>query len=304
MTRALREKPTEPKQFQAMFERGIDPDVEDPEQCHAHSEIPDEWPPLNDILNYQENVRNRLRLTLQKAGLNQDRCLAEALWIGFEHEAMHLETFLYMLLQSEKTKAPPGVAKPDFEKLFYEARQDEKPNEWFTIPEQKLSVGLDVSNSPLPVASFGWDNEIPSRTTMVHSFEAQARPITNGEFAEYLEANRIQTTPESWVATNSVNGHPTLNGVNGSMHTTSNLMSKFAVRTVFGPVSLELAQDWPLMASYDELNGYAKWKKCRIPTFEEARSIYSYASHLKEKEHDSKPNGYRFVHENLQTNAI
>ena len=287
-----------------MFERGIDPDVEDPEQCHAHSEIPDEWPPLSDILNYQESVRNRLQSISQKAGLNQDRCLAEALWIGFEHEAMHLETFLYMLLQSEKTKTPPGVANPDFENLFHEARQDEKPNEWFTIPEQKLSVGLDVSGSPLPAASFGWDNEIPSRIATVHSFEAQARPITNGEFAEYLEANRIQVTPASWIATTSPNGHSTSNGVNGASHATGSLMSKFAVRTVFGPVPLELAQDWPIMASYDELNGYAKWKNCRIPTYEEARSIYSYAARLKEKEHHSKPNGYRFVFQSIYPDKI
>ena len=38
-------KPHYPK----IFERGIDPDVDNPDHCHAHSEIPDEWPPLAEI---------------------------------------------------------------------------------------------------------------------------------------------------------------------------------------------------------------------------------------------------------------
>lgn len=276
-----------------MFERGIDPDVEDPETCHSHSEIPDEWPELGHILAYQERIRNRLRSVFQIDGLAQNRLLAEALWIGFEHEAMHLETFLYMLLQSERTMPPPGVDKPDFEELFHQAREDQKPNEWFTIPKQTLSVGLDNSND-MPLASFGWDNEIPKRTATVHAFEAQARPITNGEFAKYLEANQIGETPVAWMLVRPEDT-PASNGVNGSGGHATEFVSRFAVRTVFGPVPLKFAQDWPVMASYDELNGYARWANCRIPTFEEARSIYSYASQFKEAERNNRSNGHRLV---------
>lgn len=279
-----------------MFERGIDPDVEDPEQCHAHSEIPDEWPAVIDILNYQERVRNRLRSVFQMEGLAQNRCLSEALWIGFEHEAMHLETFLYMLLQSEKTIPPPGVNGPDFEKLFHEARKALNPNEWFSIPKQTLSVGLDISSKAMPKASFGWDNEIPARTVTVPAFEAHARPITNGEFAKYLEANQIREIPASWALSPPGGSHSAANGVNGSgSHGTTSPMSKFAVRTVFGLAPLEFAQDWPVMASYDELHGYAQWMNCRIPTFEEARSLYSYAAQFKETKPSNGRKGHRYV---------
>lgn len=68
-------------------------------------------------------------------------------------------------------------------------------------------------------------------------------------------------------------------------------MAHFAVRTVFGSVPLELAQDWPVIASYDELAKYAKWVDCRIPTFEEAKSIYAHAARLKETSHGL--NGHR-----------
>jgi hypothetical protein len=56
------------------------------------------------------------------------------------------------------------------------------------------------------------------------------------------------------------------------------------VRTVYGSVSLKLALDWPVFASYDELAGCAAYMGGRIPTVEEARSIYYYADYLKKRE--------------------
>ena len=294
MSRALRSKPTEPKNYQLIFERGIDPDVEDPEQCHSHSEIPDEWPPLSEILGFQERVRSRVTSILEREDLPHNRCLAEALWIGFEHEIMHLETFLYMLLQSERTLPPPAAGQPDFEKMFLDARNKAKPNKWFTIPEQTLTIGLDDSDeSAVPRASFGWDNEKPSRIVTVHAFEAQARPVTNGEYAKYMQANKLREAPASWILMHENEDYPIPEAVNGhSVAATKDFMSNFAVRTVYGSVPLELAQDWPVTASYCELSKFAEWTGCRIPTFEEARSIYSYAARLKKERQHNMANGH------------
>lgn len=60
-------------------------------------------------------------------------------------------------------------------------------------------------------------------------------------------------------------------------------MNDKAVRTVYGPVPLSYALDWPVFASYDELLGCAIWMGGRIPTLEEARSIYTYAEQQKER---------------------
>lgn len=266
--------------------------MDDPQKCHSHSEIPDEWPALDEILDYQEKVRNRVKSTLQRDDLAHNRTLAEALWIGFEHEAMHLETFLYMLLQSDKTLPPTGVDKPDFEKIFRDARKHAKPNEWFTIPAQTLSVGLeDADLTSVPSATFGWDNEKPERTVAVVPFEAQARPITNGEYAKFLQANHMVQGPASWVLSHS-NPHFPISGVSqDNPGATKDFMSNFAVRTMFGLVPLEFAQDWPVMASHDELAEYAEWMGCRIPTFEEVKSIYAHSLKLNGS-NDWAPNGY------------
>lgn len=304
--------PTEPRNYASIFERGIDPDVDNPELCHNHSELPDEWPPVSEILGFQNSVRARVKTLIPKVKGTTDRRLSEALWIGFEHEAMHLETFLYMLLQSTRALPPPGIPKPDFEQLAQRSMKDRIPNEWFTIPEQTISIGLDDSSrDKVPTTSFGWDNEKPCRTVKVNSFAAKARPITNGEYAEYLEKSSINCVPASWMeavdTTEKSNGiyngtkpHAERDGNDHSdSRASSGFLSRYLVRTVFGPVPLALASDWPVAASYNELHGYAQWVDCRIPTFEESESIYEHSLNLKQSEKgfdgDNALNGYAFL---------
>ena len=86
LTRATGDAPTPPSHYHQMFERGIDPDVENPEHCHAHSEIPDEWPSLEEIIAYQGRVRDRARALYKGAELVRNRRIGRAFWIGFEHE--------------------------------------------------------------------------------------------------------------------------------------------------------------------------------------------------------------------------
>ncbi len=124
----------------------------------------------------------------------------------------------------------------------------------------------------------------------------------------------VEKLPSSWAevsserptnGTNATNGTNGVNGVqngsngysNGHSNGQSNGHSdKLAVnlpehfvqdklvRTVYGLVPLKFALDWPVFASYDELTGCAAWMGGRIPTFEEAQSIYSHADSLRREE--------------------
>lgn len=46
--------------FDSIFERGIDPNVEDPMQCHPHSQVPTNWPSLKEIFDYKQQVREKV----------------------------------------------------------------------------------------------------------------------------------------------------------------------------------------------------------------------------------------------------
>ena len=205
---------------------------------------------------------------------------------------MHLETLLYMLLQSEKAVPPPGPL-PDFEVLARKARLDAVPNQWIPISARKITLGMvDPDKEADSQRYFGWDNEIPARVVQVPAFEAKARAITIGDYCNYLTATRKESLPASWTHHFSKHIAKELSGkdevtINGgpAVLTDAFLRGK-AVRTVYGPVSLNLALDWPVVASYDEIAGCAAWMGGRIPTLEEARSIYSYVDEFKAKAKD------------------
>jgi formylglycine-generating enzyme required for sulfatase activity len=271
--------PTDPAYYTQIFERGIDPDVDNPEHVHAHSEIPDEYPPLNEILDYQDRVRQRVADLYKTGQAYSDAWTGRVMWLGFEHEAMHLETLLYMLLQSDKTLPPAGTVKPDFEQLAFQAKQAAVENEWFEIPAQKITIGIDdPDTADGPLRHFGWDVEKPVREADVKALKAKARPITNEEYARYLSDTGKHALPASWKLDEQSNGDQWL--TNDEDKLASFLHGK-SVRTVYGSVPLKLALDWPVSASYDELAGCAAYMGGRIPTMEETRSIYSFADGLK-----------------------
>lgn len=264
--------------------------MDNPERCHDHSEVPDSWPPLRDILTYSERVRARIVDSIQSGQASTDRKLSRALWLAYEHEAMHLETFLYMLLQSERVLPPPGQDPPDFKALASKARSSRVQNKWHRVPASTVKIGLDDPENDLgPDRYFGWDNERPSRSVAVHGFEAQSRPISNGEYARFLEVTHKETLPASWVtskAAGDVNRANGTNGVTGDVMPVLDMASLAfiedkAVRTVYGLVPLKYALDWPVMASYNELAAYARWSNGRIPTLEEARSLYKFVEDQK-----------------------
>ncbi|KAI0971375.1 DUF323 domain protein [Xylaria arbuscula] len=291
LTKTTKEGPTSPRYYHSIFERGIDPDVDNPENCHAHSEIPDEWPQLDDILAYQSRVRTRLSSLYDNGAENIPRHIARAIWVGFEHEVMHMETLLYIMVQSDKTLPPPNVPVPDFQSLARDAKLSRVENKWFDIPEQNVTLGLDDPEDDLNFSGhFGWDNEKPRRQVHVHSFQAKGRPITNEEYAHYLYETKKEKCPATWVT--EVVEHPS-NGTNGHAvarnagFPASFLQGKF-VRTVYGLVPLKYALDWPAFASYDDLAGCAAWMGGRIPTYEEARSIYTHSESMKKKEAENK----------------
>ncbi|KAI0445910.1 DUF323 domain protein [Xylaria telfairii] len=290
LTKTTKDGPTSPRYYHSIFERGIDPDVDNPENCHAHSEIPDEWPLVDDILAYQSRVRARLSSLYDNGVEGIPRDVARAIWVGFEHELMHMETLLYIMLQSDKTLPPPDIPAPDFRALARDAKLSRVENKWFDIPAQDVTLGLDDPDDVLDSSGhFGWDNEKPRRQVHVHGFQAKGRPITNEEYARYLYETKKGKIPASWAAeiveqSNGTNGHAT---ANGAALPASFLQGK-SIRTVFGLVPLKYALDWPVFASYDELAGCAAWMGGRIPTAEEARSIYAHVEFMKRKEAENK----------------
>jgi len=251
------------------FERGIDPNVDDPTECHPHSEVPtrkEDWPSHATILDFKKRVRARLSnlyAELESGHRQMTRKVARVLFMTLEHEAWHNETILYMLIQRAGTGTIPpsvgGFATPCWESLAetWDAAP-EPPSATITLGPATVELGHDdfeVDDASLDVKDheFGWDNEHPRHKVDVGEFRIEWRPITNGQFYEFWKkAEGEVLLPKSWVIQNG----------------------EVLVRTLYGPVPMKIAQRWPVLTDYNSLSAYAIVRGGRLPTEAELRLFY------------------------------
>lgn len=268
LTRLLRLPLIEPKSFATIFERGIDPHVDDPDHCHNHSVVPEkdeDWPHLGQVLAFRDRVRDLVLKTLDEMEDGEralTRRMARTMVMMHEHEGFHIETLLYMLIQRAGTGTlpPPGFSAPAWSTLAAQWNAIPAPEtSTVTLGPCTLEIGQDDAESDdlLPENEndvvdhiFGWDNESPKRCVEVKQFKVEWRPITNGQFlAFWRKGNGSIPMPPSWVDENG----------------------EIKVRTLYGGVPMEYAQHWPCLTAYDDLLAYARSKGGRIPTEHELR---------------------------------
>ncbi|CDO77155.1 hypothetical protein BN946_scf184657.g30 [Trametes cinnabarina] len=270
LSRLLQEPDTEPVEFKYIFERGIDPIVDDPTQCHPHSEVPqkdEDWPSLSSILQFQSRVRERvmkLYRDIESGKLPLTRKIARVLFMTLEHEAFHAETLLYMLLQRAGTGTIPpiGFVPPVWDVLEETWNSHPEPvSDTVTLGPEVIALGhdddeADDDSTDVYGHAFGWDNEHPERKVTVGKFKIEWRPITNGQFYEFYmhDGKNLENVkfPASWVE----------------------MDGQVFVRTLYGPIPIKTAWKWPLITSFDNLSTYASVKGGRIPTEPELRLFF------------------------------
>lgn len=138
------------------------------------------------------------------------RKIARVLFMTLEHEAMHVETLLYMLVQraGSGTLPPTGFITPSWTSLAEDWNTSPAPqSKTVTLGPAVVSLGHDDDEADdddtrsLEGHEFGWDNEHPKRQVAVRRFEIEWRPVTNSEFYQfYIGARSGQVSfPASWV---------------------------------------------------------------------------------------------------------
>lgn len=290
----------QPASYARIFGQGIGPDVDDPSRCHDHSKVPSVWPQLGEIEAYEQQVRKRLEALYEKNVAIKLPKVDAALRIEFEHQALHLETILYGVVQSDVINPPPGLIRPDFEQIAEFAKSKWTSNEWCSIPRAELAIGLETDGAEQNMNG-SLDSGIVKhvRTVTIGAFEAKAYPITISEYVDYLIDTGDSRLPACWIdhipeesaespSKFSTNGH--VNGYahsNGAVSAVTSFVEGKAIRTLWGPVPLKYALQWPAFASYDDLSACAHWLGGRIPSEDEARSIYRHAKLLRRDDADN-----------------
>ncbi|OBZ71960.1 hypothetical protein A0H81_08153 [Grifola frondosa] len=246
LTAHLRESPVPPARFTAIFERGIDPHVDDPDYCHPHSEVPirdEDWPALPEVLAYRDRVRERLIKLYEEleAGTRVlTRRLVRTLVMILEHDGFHIETLLYILIQRSGSGMlpPPGFASPPWAHLA---------EQWDVIPAPTTPRAV---LGPSAVV-MGHDDQEPDDLLPEHERPLNGVPSLTGSSSRsgVERARAVWDMPISWVEEDG----------------------EIKVRTLYGPIAMKYAQHWPVLTSYDDFATYASSKGGRIPTEPELR---------------------------------
>lgn len=158
--------------FDDLFAFGIDPP---PGQLP--SDRPEDWPSLDETMDYVRQVRRRIDQVW-------DQAPEDAVHIALEHRLMHAETFSYILHNLSCERRFP-VAEP-----FEVEAASPRPRD-IVIPEGVAQLGRRRESG------FGWDNEFGEYSERVAAFSMAKYKVTNAEYLAFVEEGG--PVPHYWV---------------------------------------------------------------------------------------------------------
>lgn len=234
-------------EYDKLFAFGIDP--VDGQLPH---DVPSDWPRIEQIRAYNQNLRERIDNALQAPPSKLPETVADGtlLHVAIEHRLMHAETLAYLMhgLPHDQKSAPTN---------YETAVQSKAP---FTAERTAIPAGTATLGMQRESRHFGWDNEFEENQVTVPKFRIGAYPVTNGEFVEFLQAGGYENerlwSAEDWAWKNSAKiSHPHFWEQNGR---------GWSYRGMFANVPLPL--DWPAYVSHAEASTYARWRNGALPT--------------------------------------
>src|SRR5262249_56283289 len=141
---------------------------------HAHRDVPEGWPALDEVIAYRDRVRSAILESIGELAAHAATSLmaerSRVLSMAIEHELMHQETLLYIVqqLHPDQKLRPTGVVYP--------TENGVRPRS-VAIPEGKATLGASFD-----ALHFGWDNEFPLTRVEVPAFVIDSTPVTNEQF--------------------------------------------------------------------------------------------------------------------------
>lgn len=259
-------------QYDELFQRGIDPDV-DNGSCHKNSceRSYQNWPTIKELNEYKNNCRVQILHYLPNL-LEKN---IESLEMLIEHELMHQETLLYMF-QELDLKSLSSVGQnlaSEYERFLSMKRFDRPFNsyhlpEWKRFDSQEITMGIQ-STKETPF-NYGWDNEFPSHQEIVKEFEISTLPVNVRDYLEFIDVGGYKNqslwekSDWEWIQKEKVE-HP-------SNWRKSN-EGKWTVRELFCVVPIEKVYHHPVLVSHSEAKAFAKWKGSRLASEAELLSV-------------------------------
>jgi ergothioneine biosynthesis protein EgtB len=208
-------------------------------------------PTVREAQRYRASIDLHIDDLLSGAG---ERLLDEIepiVVLGFHHEQQHQE----LLLTDIKHVFSQNPLYPVFRKRNINiAVEKVAPMRFVEFEETTASIGHNGDG-------FAYDNEGPRHQALIPAFSLASRPVTNGEYIEFIEDNGY-TRPEfwlslGWMAVNEQRWQAPLYWTKRDGAWWNFTLSGFRSVDESEPVT---------HASYFEADAYANWAGARLPT--------------------------------------
>jgi iron(II)-dependent oxidoreductase len=229
-------------------------------------------PPVAEIDEFSHRVRNEVTNYLTRVRFDGANPLLRNGYIFnlvLEHEYQHQETLMYLLqlLDPELKRAP---AKPLEESRTSDNQQRSK----IQNPKSETAEMLPVEGGRFEMGArefpFAYDNEQPLHTVELADFRIDRFPVTNGEYAAFIEANGYQTrslwSDEGWAwKEESQIEYPLYWSLAKGRTSEASSNLRWRVRELFE--ESDLKTDHPVTGvSWHEAESYARFAGKRLPS--------------------------------------
>lgn len=233
--------------LECLFARGIDPHESIAQPSARHNEA-DSWPPRDEVKSFCMEADRRVRAMLAEIDMNPsiDREPAHRI---LEHEAMHLETLIYLWHRLPlHQKRRPADYRP-----MVDGGAPEQA--LVDIPPGLAALGIDHNTT-----AFAWDNEMPAFTVAVPSFRIEQHNVTNAQYLDFVDAGGYRD-PKWWLPRDWAWIQAT-----GIQHPQfwQRERGHWQWRAMFE--HLALPSSWPVWVTQAEASAYARWRRLALPS--------------------------------------
>ncbi|MDV6011055.1 ergothioneine biosynthesis protein EgtB [Haloechinothrix sp. LS1_15] len=204
-------------------------------------------PGASEITEYRTHVDSAMHHLL---GGESDAETLRLVELGLNHEQQHQE----LLLMDIKHVLSCNPLRPGYTRQSTPEPTATPPLTWSEHPGGFVEVGHDG-------VGFAYDNEQPRHQAWLHPFALASRPVTNGEWLEFID-NGGYRRPELWLS----DGWATVQseGWHAPLYW-EHRDGEWQVFTLSGTRPVNAAE--PVChISYYEADAYARWAGARLPT--------------------------------------
>jgi ergothioneine biosynthesis protein EgtB len=214
-------------------------------------------PSLGEVLDYRAAVDERMQRLLEVEG---DSTAGARIVLGLQHEQQHQE----LLLTDIKHLFSLNPLHPVFRQLPPNAPAEPLSLEFVRGRDGLVEIGASGGEG------FAFDCETPRHRSLLHPHALANRPVSNGEYAEFIRDGGYRT-PTLWLA----EGWDTVQAQAWTrpLYWSEGLDSEFSLG---GMRALE-AHAPVCHISYFEADAFARWAGARLPTEAEWESAASQA---------------------------